>query len=123
MSPLDVAERYAAAIDAADDEALRACYAPDARVWHNTDNKDQTVEENIALGQWLRRKVPDVTFTEVTNLATLNGFVRRCVMRGTAANGTVLSIPSCIVALVSANGLIERVEEYLDPTPLAALRN
>ena len=122
MEVLDVAGRYAAAIDAADDDALRACFAPDARIWHNTDGKEQTLDENLALGRWLRRKVPDVAFTEVTNTATSEGFVRRCVMRGTLPDGSELVMPTCIVGVVNAAGLIDRIEEYLDARPLRALR-
>lgn len=123
MHALQVADRYAAAIEAGDDEATQEFYAPEARIWHNTDGKEQTVEENLALGQWLRRRVPDVTFTELRNIATETGFVRLCVMRGTGPSGNRFELPSCIVGFVRPDGLIERIEEYIDPAPLtAALR-
>jgi ketosteroid isomerase-like protein len=123
MDPLQVAERYSAAIDAADDDALRDCYTPDARIWHNTDGKEQTVDENLAVGRWLRRKVPDVAFTDVRTVAAASGFVRLSVLRGTAPDGSDLRVPSCIVGFVTAGGQIERIEEYLDPTPLNAVRS
>ena len=34
---LDVAERLFKAIEAADIDAVREIYAPDAEIWHNTD--------------------------------------------------------------------------------------
>lgn len=121
VDPLAIAERYAAAIDADDEPALRACYAPDARIWHNTDGKTQTVEENLALGRWLHRKLPDVRFEDVRNIRTDIGFVRLCVLRGHAPDGSSVAVPSCVVAFVTEQGLIERVDEYLDPAPLAAV--
>jgi hypothetical protein len=118
---LEVAARYAAAVDSADDDALRACHAPGARVWHNTDGVEQDLDANLRLGRWLRRRLPDVTFTEVRNLATQDGFVRLSVLRGTAPDGSAVAVPSCIVGFVTPDGLIERIEEYVDPSPLAAL--
>ena len=34
---LDVAERFFKAIEAADIDAVKEIYAPDAEIWHNTD--------------------------------------------------------------------------------------
>ena len=123
MDSQRVAEKYAAAIDAGDDEATRECYAPGARIWHNSDGKEQTVDENLALGRWLRRRIPDVAFTELRNIDTETGFVRLCIMRGTGPSGNRFELPSCIVGFVGPDGRIERIEEYIDPAPLtAALR-
>ena len=117
----DVAERYAAAVAAGDDDALRALHAPTARVWHNTDGLEQSIEENIALSQWLRGKVPDLAFDDVTFVATTDGFVRRHLMTGTGLSGP-FAVPSCMVFTLDADGLIARAEEYIDSAALAPLR-
>ena len=42
-----LAARFFAAIEAGDIDAIRAIYAPDARIWHNTDGIEfpgQTVD-------------------------------------------------------------------------------
>ena len=44
----DVADRLLAAIGAGDADAVRSIYAPDAALWHNFDQRDQTVDENLA---------------------------------------------------------------------------
>ena len=120
-NPADVARRYAEAVAGGDDDALRALHAPGAKVWHNTDGVEQSIEENIALSQWLRGKVPDLAFEDVTFLATTDGFVRRHLMTGTGLSGP-LAVPSCMVFTLDADGLITRAEEYLDSAALTPMR-
>lgn len=117
----DVAQRYATAVATGDDDALRALHAQGAKVWHNTDGIEQTIEENIALSRWLRGKVPDLAFANVTFVATTDGFVRRHLMTGTGLSGPI-AVPSCMVFTLDADGLIVRAEEYIDSAALAPLR-
>lgn len=47
MSQIDYvafAQRFVAAIQAGDAEAVRAFYASDAKIWHNIDHIEQTVD-------------------------------------------------------------------------------
>lgn len=118
---LAVAARFAAATARADDDALLDVYEPDAQIWHNTDGTAQTPRENVALSRWVRARIPDLAFTEVHHVATADGFVQRHRMTGTAPGGPV-DLRTCLVAVVSANGRISRLEEYLDSAALAALR-
>jgi ketosteroid isomerase-like protein len=46
---LDFAERFVAAIQAGDTDAVRACYAPDAKLWHNSDGIEQTVDQVLGV--------------------------------------------------------------------------
>ena len=43
---LALAKRFFAAVTAGDIKAVRACYAEDAIIWHNTDGISQSVDEN-----------------------------------------------------------------------------
>jgi ketosteroid isomerase-like protein len=114
-----VAQRYADAVDRADDAALRALHTPDARIWHNTDGLEQTLEENLKVGAWLRRKAADLAFTEVRITLTADGFVRRHRMTGTGPGGA-FDVPSCLVVTVEGDR-ISRVEEYIDSAGLAPI--
>jgi hypothetical protein len=49
---LDLAERFVGAIQSGDTETVRACYHPDAKLWHNTDNIEQTVDQNMKVLGW-----------------------------------------------------------------------
>ena len=125
-SPADVslalAERLAAAIDANDLDALREeIYTPDVVVWHNDDQHEQRVEENLKVLNWLHRKVGNKRYEDVVRQATPTGYVEQHVLRGTAPNGTEFEIPACLVVTVTG-GRISRIDEYLDSQAAAALR-
>jgi uncharacterized protein len=109
---LALAGKLFAAIEANDTDALRdEVYAPDVIVWHNNDNHEQHIDENLT----------GKRYEEVRRQATSTGFVEQHVLRGTTKNGTELNVFACLVVTVE-NGRIARIDEYLDGnavTPLA----
>jgi len=118
---LDLADRLFAAIAANDLDALRNdIYAPDVVVWHNNDNHEQLVDENLKVLNWLSRKVTDRRYDEVKRQATETGFVEQHVLRGTAPNGNELEVPACLVVTVRGDR-ISRIDEYIDSAALAAM--
>lgn len=119
---LAVAQQYATAVAAGDDDALLALYAPGAEVWHNTDGTTQTPEQNARLGRWLRRKAVDLAFTEIRHTASADGFVQQHRMTGSVPGGRI-DVQSCLVVTVDPAGRITRVEEYLDSAAMAPLRH
>jgi ketosteroid isomerase-like protein len=48
-----VAARFFAAIEAGDTDAIQAIYAADAVVWHNTDEVEQAVAQNLVVLRWV----------------------------------------------------------------------
>ena len=118
---LDLADRLFAAIAANDLDALRNdIYAPDVVVWHNNDNHEQLVDENLKVLNWLSRKVTDRRYDEVRRQATETGFVEQHVLRGTAPNGNEIEVPACLVVTVRGDR-ISRIDEYIDSAALAAM--
>ena len=105
------------------DDDMRSICDPSARIWHNTDDAVQTLEENLGLGGWLRRKVPDLEFAEIRHVVTSDGFVQRHRMRGTLPDGGRFDVPSCLVVTLSDTGFIKTVEEYIDSAGMAGLRS
>lgn len=118
---LDVAERLFAAIMAGDVEAVAALYAPDVAIWHNSDGREQDKEENLRVLRWVTRNVEELRYEEIRREATASGFVQQHVLRGKAANGSAVEIPACIVGTVR-DGLITRIDEYLDSAQTEVLR-
>ncbi|GAA3456545.1 nuclear transport factor 2 family protein [Dactylosporangium matsuzakiense] len=119
---LALAERLVAAIDANDLDALRnEVYTPDIVVWHNDDQHEQRVDENLKVLNWLHRKVADKRYEDVVRHPTPTGYVEQHVLRGTAPNGTELEIHACLVVRVR-DGRVARIDEYLDSRAAAALR-
>jgi ketosteroid isomerase-like protein len=117
---LEVADKFFAAILRADLEAVRAIYAPDARIWHNHDRVTQDVTANLAVLAWVVKNVAGLRYEEIRREATPTGFVQQHVLRGTVPSGKAIEIPACIVCTV-AGGRITRLDEYLDSAQIAAL--
>ena len=120
-SSLEVADRLFAAIQAGDVEGVRAVYHPDIEVWHNFDKLNQTADENLRVLAWMVRKMTDRRYEDVRRCETPEGFAQQHVLRGTAPNGEPLDMPAAVFCTVK-DGLITRLEEYLDPAQAAALR-
>jgi ketosteroid isomerase-like protein len=116
---LDVAERFFRAIEGGDVEAIRAIYAPDARIWHNNDQREQTVDENLRVLGWVTRNLKNRRYRVTRRVAIPGGFLQQHVLEAETANGP-FAMPACIVVEV-ANGRISRLDEYLDSAHAEAL--
>ncbi len=118
---LALADRLAEAIAANDLAALREeIYAPDVVVWHNNDQHEQRIDENLRVLNWLHRKVTDKRYEDVVRHPTPSGYVEQHVLRGTAPDGTLLDIYACLVVTVTGDR-ISRIDEYIDSQAIAAL--
>jgi ketosteroid isomerase-like protein len=101
-------------------DGVRAMYAPDAVVWHNTDGVEQSVEENLRVLRWATSRIAGFRYEDVRRTATAGGFIEQHVLRGTAPSGEELRVPACIVCTVH-DGRIARLDEYFDSAQIAAL--
>ena len=120
MDFLALAEQFVSAIERADVAVIRECYAPDARIWHNFDNIEQTVDQNLATLGWMVKRMPERKYVVLRREALSDGFMQQHILAGTTRNGEAVSLPACIVCRV-AGGRITRLDEYLDPAAAAAL--
>ena len=120
MDHLELANRLVKAIETADVDTIRGCYAPDARIWHNFDNIEQTVDENLATLSWLVERLPVRRYEIQRREALADGFFQQHILAGTTHTGENFSLPACIVCRV-AEGRITRLDEYLDMAGAAAL--
>jgi ketosteroid isomerase-like protein len=116
---LDLADRFVRAIEQGDFDQLRVIYAPDARIWHNFDDKEQTVEENLKVLRWMVRNVTERRYRVRRRVAIPGGFLQQHVLEGQTAGGP-FAMPACIVVEVRQSR-ITRLEEYLDSAHAARL--
>ena len=116
---MDVAERFFAAIEAGDVERIKAIYAPNAIIWHNNDQKEQTVDENLRVLDWVVRNLKNRHYRVKRRVAIPGGFLQQHVLEADTANGP-FSMPACIVVEVK-DGRISRLDEYLDSGQTAVL--
>lgn len=112
-------DRLLAAIEAGDVDAARAAYAPHARIWHNFDGLEQDVDENLRSLAWMVRRFAGRRYVDVRRVPFAGGLVQQHVLELTRADGAVVRMPA-MLRLEVADGLVTRVEEYLDPAPARA---
>lgn len=118
---LELADRLFAAIDANDLDALRnEIYTPDVVIWHNHDNHEQRIDENLKVLGWLHRTIQNKRYEDVSRQRTETGFVEQHVLRGTAPNGAEFEVHGCLVVTVTGDR-ISRIDEYIDSASLSAL--
>ncbi len=115
-----LAARLFEAIETGDVDAVRALYSPDAVIWHNTDGIEQTAEQNLSTLVWVVENLAERRYEDVSRSVTDGGFVQQHFMRWTKADGTRAELPACIVARCS-DGLITRIDEYLDSAHAARI--
>lgn len=124
MSPqeyVDFARRFVAAIQAGDIETVRACYVPDAKIWHNSDGVEQTVDQNLKVLDWFIRTLPDRNYRVLRVEPLPDGFLQQHVLEATLPDGTKWAMDACVVIRMEG-GKITRLDEYLDSAKSAALR-
>ena len=118
---LDLAERFVGAIQSGDTATVRACYAPDAKLWHNNDGIEQTVDQNMKVLDWFIRTLPDRNYRVIRREALSDGFLQQHVLEATLPDGQKWTMDACCVVKVK-DGLIVRLDEYIDSAQSGALR-
>lgn len=120
MQPLELARQFIQALESGETEIARGCFTADARIWHNFDDVSQTVDENMKLFEWMKRKFTTRRY-EITRLEEVSGgYLQQHVLRMTDRNGIEVSMHACVIVRVK-EGKIDRIEEYLDPAPTGTL--
>jgi len=118
---LDFAERFVSAIQTGDTATVRACYHPDAKLWHNTDGIEQTVDQNMKVLDWFIRTLPDRNYRVVRREPLPDGFLQQHVLEATLPDGTKWAMDACVVIKIE-DGRITRLDEYMDSAKGAQLR-
>ncbi len=119
-SALELGERMFTALSAGDLDGYRSMIAPDVVVWTNFNDLEVDADAALRTVKWLMRTVTDLRYDIVRRDPVPGGFVQRHVLRGTAPDGTELAMPACIWVTIT-DGLVSRMDEYLDPAGVAAL--
>lgn len=118
----DLVAAFDGAITGKDADAFVAALAPGAVVWHNHDRKEVDARDNMAAIAMLGQLV-DGLENEHVRLAPIDGgFVLQFVTRGRVkASGNPFEMQNCLVVTTTDDGLVSRIDEYVDPTVGAQL--
>ena len=73
---LEVAAKLFKAIEQGSVAAVRNLYAPQIKIWHNFDGATQTIEENLALLEWMVGNIAEIAYTDIKRQPTPTGFVQ-----------------------------------------------
>jgi ketosteroid isomerase-like protein len=108
-----LADRFVNAIESADRQSLESIYAPDAVVWHNYNNLEQSRNDNIAAIAKHPQLFKSFQYANIRRAFFDGGFVQQHVARGIKAGGQAFEVPVCMVVTVRGDH-ISRVDEYFD---------
>jgi ketosteroid isomerase-like protein len=117
-SPLDVTARLFAAIEDGDLAGVRSVYAPDVVVWAGFDDRARDVESSLGVLEWLLSVTTSRRYEMVRRIEIDGGVLQQHVLHATTRTGKSFSMPACLVLQISG-AHITRIDEYLDPAPVA----
>jgi ketosteroid isomerase-like protein len=107
------AERLFSSVEKGDVDTLREIFAPDAWIWHNSDNKKMTVEHSIKSIRAIQKSASEYRYTEIRRLPTPEGFVQQHVLLITLKTGQSIADRACCVCSVK-DGRIGHMDAYHD---------
>ena len=117
-----LAKRFFDCVEAGDIDGLVACYAPDAKIWHNTDEQIQGPEDNKKTLAGMVTRILDRVYDDRRVDVFPGGFVQQHILRGVRKHdGVRLALPACIVCQVK-DARITRLDEYFDSAHVAEFR-
>ncbi|GLR67438.1 hypothetical protein GCM10010909_21190 [Acidocella aquatica] len=93
--------------------AVRACFSPEAVIWHGFDGIALNVEDFLCSMEGLIGYTAERWIQDVHSLVTAEGLVQQHVFVVHTQAGDRKAWYVCIVAKI-ADGLITRVDEYID---------
>src|SRR5688500_6166216 len=115
------ADQFIDALNAGDAARVKEFYTPDGTVWHNFDDLDQPLADNLKMLEWFVRKAPTRRYRGVRRELLHGGWFQQHVLEAQLPNGRQLKLLACCVITLQ-EGRIKRIEEYVDPAQAAVLR-
>jgi ketosteroid isomerase-like protein len=118
-----LAKDFFDAVEQGDVEALKTFYAPDAKIWHNTDGLEQSPDDNVQTLKGFVARIRDRRYRDRRVHVFPGGFAHQHTLTGTKTkDGKEVSLAACIVCTVE-NGRITRLDEYFDSAHVAQFRS
>jgi len=110
------------AVEKGNIETVLDCYASDAEIWHNTDDKEQTRDDNADILKGFVERISDRVYANRRLHVFEGGFVQQHELRGKRRDGVAVRLTACVVCAI-ADGRITRLDEYFDSAQVAAFSN
>jgi ketosteroid isomerase-like protein len=117
----DIADRLFAAIERGDGAQLAALWSDDVTVWRQGGGPVRDKPRALKVIAWFVDSTTDRRYEVLDRQIFDEGFVQQHVVHVHDSGGAPLSFRACLVVRVNPDGLIGRIDEYLDPADLAPL--
>lgn len=114
-STIELARRFVRALNEKDEATIRQIYSPDARIWHNFDDKYQTIDENMKGMYWMHKRLSGINYDVISLVELPDGYLQEHVLRGKLASGEDFAMAACVICTVK-DGRVTGLREYLDLT-------
>ena len=118
---LEVAERLFAAIEKGDIAALTALWSDDVVVWRQGGGRERDKPRALGVIEWFVDATAERRYEVLDREVFDTGFVQQHILHATTRAGDKVAMRVCMVVKLEADGLIRRIDEYLDPADLAPL--
>lgn len=120
MDTLEFARHFMDVLGEGDEQKARACMTEDARIWHNFDDHEQTVDENMRLLGWMKKQCRTRRY-DITRLEEIEGgYLQQHILTMETNGGDVLKMHACVIVTLRG-GKVAKIEEYLDPAAVGKL--
>jgi ketosteroid isomerase-like protein len=117
----DIADRLFAAIERGDGAQLAALWSDDVTVWRQGGGPVRDKPRALKVIAWFVDSTTDRRYEVLDRQIFDGGFVQQHVVHAHDSGGAPLAFRACLVVRVNPDGLISRIDEYLDPADLAPL--
>jgi ketosteroid isomerase-like protein len=118
---LEAADRLFTAITGGDIEAVATLWSDDITVWHQGDERDSDKARALKVIRWYVGVTTYRHYEVLDRQVFDGGFVQQHILHSTTVRGEQVALRVCLVVKFGADGLIRRIDEYLDPAELAPL--
>jgi ketosteroid isomerase-like protein len=122
---VDTADRLFTAIVKGDKAAVDRLWSDDIAVWRVGASRDNDKARALRVIDWFitvtAERRYEILDRQLFDDGSISGFVQQHILHATGHAGQSISMRVCIVISVGTNGLIDRIDEYFDPTEIAPL--
>lgn len=104
-----------AAVDGGDMVSFRECFAPDAKIWHSSDEKFMSADETASLLQDFQKLAQEISYEDQQIFEAGDGvyFVQH-LLRAKLNSGRIMQLPVVMRIDVNTDGFVTALYEYYD---------
>lgn len=117
----EIADRLFACIERGDVAELTAMWSDDVVVWRVGGGRERDKHRALKVINWFIGATIERSYEVLDRELFEGGFVQQHLLHATTSSGRSMTMRVCMVVKVGPDGLITRIDEYLDPADLAPL--